>query len=163
MISQQQFIEAFAILEDRFNRELSAPTISAYHSILSEELTVEEFQQACRECFRRDTFFPAPQRLIDLARGGSEEEQAEQAWHAVQEVLGGTERLDWSAMSAPLKAALRVASPGAIMEASAAQLHQLRKDFVRTYVAAARGGTAVRVPTLEPVEHPLAEGVARTV
>lgn len=150
MITKKHFTEAIAILEDRFNREHSGPTLAAYFDVIRAELTVDEFQRACRECFRRDTFFPAPQRLIDLARGGSEEDLAERAWHEVVRVLSGTERLDWAAMDEPLKAALRVSSPGAIKAATPVELHRLRQDFVRTYVAALNDAPSAGVPTIEP-------------
>lgn len=139
MITKKQFTEAIAILEDRFNREHSGPTLAAYFDVIREELTVSEFQRACRECFRRDTFFPAPQRLIDLARGGSEEDLAERSWHELLQVLDSENSLDWDGLSRPMREALRIVKPYDIKDANVYERRQLRKDFVRLFTAAARG------------------------
>lgn len=152
MITKKHFTEAIAILEDRFNREHSGPTLAAYFDVIRAELTVDEFQRACRECFRRDTFFPAPQRLIDLARGGSEEDLAERSWHELLQVLGSENRLDWDGLSHPMREALRIVKPYDIQNATPYERQQLRKDFVRLFTAAARGDAKPEVPHKTPQE-----------
>lgn len=67
--SDAQFAASWTVLEDRFNRKHNAQTVKIYRDILEAELNALQFADACRAAFRFETYFPAPQRLIDLGRG----------------------------------------------------------------------------------------------
>lgn len=67
--SDAQFAASWTVLEDRFNRKHNAQTVKIYRDLLEGELTGPQFSDACRAAFRFETYFPSPQRLIDLGQG----------------------------------------------------------------------------------------------
>lgn len=66
--SDAQFAAAWTVLEDRFNRKHNSQTVLIYRELLEADLTAVEFSDACRAAFRVESFFPSPQKLIDLGR-----------------------------------------------------------------------------------------------
>lgn len=70
--SDAQFSAAWTVLEDRFNRKHNDQTVKIYRSILSAELSAEQFAEACRAAFRFEQFMPSPQKLIDYGLGAGD-------------------------------------------------------------------------------------------
>jgi hypothetical protein len=87
-----QFEAAFGVLEDRWNRKFSTPTALMYRSLLEEELTSEQFAQACRAAFKYEAFFPTPARLIELGKGSTPESEARALWDVALTAVRAGER-----------------------------------------------------------------------
>lgn len=79
MIDRHVFVREFAMLLDRFGREMSAPGIDRYRTFLNAQLTTSEFEAAARIIFEEDQWFPSPRRFVDAARGNAKE-LAESEW-----------------------------------------------------------------------------------
>ena len=71
-LSDHVFSMSWAVLEDRFNRNFSKPTVQIYQNILGAELNDEQFKAACGMAFRFEQFFPTPQQLIEYGLGGKD-------------------------------------------------------------------------------------------
>ena len=60
------FQKYFLILQERFSKDFSVPTLDMWFSTLREKLSNEEFIAAISHAFAEDDFFPSPRRLIEL-------------------------------------------------------------------------------------------------
>lgn len=67
MITSELFSMGFVVLEERFSKSFSESVRAMYYEILSENLDGWQFEAAVREVFRREDYFPSPQKIIDLA------------------------------------------------------------------------------------------------
>lgn len=146
-IDRATFTKGMALLMDRFGRQLGTPTVAAYLEILDDELTTEEFAAAAREVFRRDTFFPSPQRFIDAVRGDPRR-AAETAWQAIMRDARAGRYPPLESLPPAVRAALKVAPMREIMSADDYQLSRLKRDFLEEHVRAS-GGQASAQPRLE--------------
>ena len=66
MIDFPVFVKHFPILQERFGKEFSKPTLDMWYASLRERLSNEEFIAAISHAFAEDDFFPSPKRLIEL-------------------------------------------------------------------------------------------------
>ena len=66
MIDFPVFQKHFSVLQERFNKEFSVPTLDQWYASLREKLSNEEFIAAVNHAFAEEDFFPSPKRLIEL-------------------------------------------------------------------------------------------------
>jgi len=66
MIDFPVFQKHFSVLQERFNKEFSVPTLDQWYASLREKLSNEEFIAAVNHAFTEEDFFPSPKRLIEL-------------------------------------------------------------------------------------------------
>src|SRR6476469_5497723 len=66
MIDFSVFQKHFSILQERWDKNFSTPTLEQWYSSLREKLSNEEFIAAVDHAFSEDDFFPSPKRLIEL-------------------------------------------------------------------------------------------------
>ena len=60
------FQKYFLILQERFNKDFSVPTLDMWYASIREKLSNEEFIAAISHAFAEDDFFPSPKRVIEL-------------------------------------------------------------------------------------------------
>ena len=151
LFSEGQFDAAFAVLEDRWNRKFSTPTATMYRTLLEEELTGEQFAHACRAAFRYETFFPTPQRLIELGTGSTPEGEAHALWDAAMLAIRQGERSTLTDdQRALLLSCCYNTSPA---DLDAKQREWAKREFVTRYSGYLKGETrtlnALPTPTKE--------------
>lgn len=106
VVTLKDVVGGLALLEDRFNRKVSKEMAAAYASIMREEgITKQEWAAAVKESFRRSTFWPSPQELIEFARGATDA-MIEADWLLVAG-LGSGEKFNPKQLSEPGRDALR--------------------------------------------------------
>ena len=66
MIDFPVFQKHFSVLQERFGKEFSVPTLDQWYASLREKLSNEEFIAAVNRAFAEEDFFPSPKRLIEL-------------------------------------------------------------------------------------------------
>lgn len=66
MIDFPVFQKYFSILQERFSKDFSVPTLDMWYASLCEKLSNQEFIAAISHAFAEDDFFPSPKRLIEL-------------------------------------------------------------------------------------------------
>jgi hypothetical protein len=103
LIDRMTFAREMALLQERFNRELSDPILERYRETLSRHLTTEEFVLAARLAFDTETFWPAPMRLVELVQP-SPKAAADQEW---ERILEAVRRNGQAELSAAGKSALK--------------------------------------------------------
>ena len=143
--SDAQFAAAWTVLEDRYNRKHNAQTVKIYRDILESELTAAEFTDACRAAFRMETFFPSPQKLIDLGKGGQDFNlRALAAWDTcMTRFLAGDAATDSGTIERRLINSLTHGAGLRMIETK--QLDFMKREFVQRY-AAELSQQAVSVP-----------------
>lgn len=154
MIDDTVFATEWAILEDRFQTRHNGETAARYLEALDEELTDEQFRLACRRAFRFETFFPAPQCLIDHALGDFLA-QAEAAWDEVFARLGGSNEAILTDDGSLSRKVLNVVGGSKMLrEASDFGRRDMREQFVRRYARALRGEVTPQVPAARKLAAP---------
>lgn len=154
MITDTTFATEWAILEDRFQTRHNPETAARYFEALDEELTDEQLKLACRRAFRFETFFPAPQCLIDHALGDFMT-QAEAAWDDVFARLGGSnEAILTDEGSLSRKILNAVGGSKMLREASDFGRRDMREQFTRRYARALRGETTPQVRAAQVLAAP---------
>lgn len=86
MIDREVFTREMALLIDRFNRPFSKPVAARYYEILCEHLDTGDFELAARLAFARETYFPAPLRLVELVQPSAKVAAGEE-WERVLEAV----------------------------------------------------------------------------
>lgn len=152
--SDAQFAATWTILEDRWARKHNAQTVKIYRDILSAELTAEQFTAACRAAFRLDTFFPSPQRLIDLGTGSQGFNlQAIAAWDTCMDRMRRGEQItEPGSLERRLLNSVTHGQPLGLIETR--QLDFLKKEFVARYTSELAQQAVERTPALPGVEVP---------
>ena len=127
--SDAQFAASWTVLEDRFNRKHNAQTVKIYRDILETELSAGQFAEACRAAFRFETYFPAPQRLIDLGQGTDGfQGLALSVWDDAMEAVRRDER---SSLSDAARRLLLGATNGVPLgQCESKELTWIKKEFV---------------------------------
>lgn len=147
MINPTDFTRGFALLQDRWERQLGEPTIAEYHRILTTELTTEEFNAAVQTIFRHDTFWPSPQRFIEAVRGDPKLEAIKE-WdqlleHAAKGIL--------APLSEPGKAALRsIGGWPRLQNLTEHDQASARRQFLDSYTTKTTPATPVLPATRRP-------------
>ena len=130
-IDARVFAEEMTILADRFNRDVSKPVRMRYFESLDRRMSTEEFALAARRIFESDTFWPSPDRFLEITRGTAED-RAELEWARVLEAAkhGQLPTLDAAGMGA-----LRgIGGFNAVQYADQAYaLPKLKRDFLAAY------------------------------
>jgi hypothetical protein len=147
MIDRNSFVVGVGVLAERFRSPLALPAQSGYYSILSSELTTEEFEIAIQLAFRYSKFWPSPQELIDYAKPPRDLGlEATRTFDTVRK-LGVSHPTAGTSYSRVLVAELGVPALAGFDAIGANEglknlrveyLAVARKDFVEAYVAAAR-------------------------
>lgn len=154
--SDAQFAAAWTVLEDRWGRRHNAQTVKIYRDILTAELSEAQFADACRAAFRLDTFFPSPQRLIDLGTGSQGFHlQAIAAWDTCMDRMRRGEQItEPGSLERRLLNSVTHGQPLGHVETK--QLDFLKKEFVTRYTSELAQQAAARTPALPgaPVEAP---------
>lgn len=132
------FAAEFTLLKERFNRrDLTSETSARYLDFLDARMSTAEFQAAAREIFNRDTFWPAPQRFLDAARGGAVRELAERDWTRALHLARRGIYPDYDALPPAVAAAFQVVPMARIMAADEVyEQPRLKRDWLAAYTAA---------------------------
>lgn len=133
-LSDAVFAASWAVLCDRFGRQFNDATVKIYRRTLSEELTDEEFSEACRAAFRLETFFPSPQKLVDYGKGGVDfETRALREWDAC---MGRVLANEPATLPETLtRRVMNQATNGIPLgNIPSERLHWVQKEFTRRYV-----------------------------
>ena len=124
------------MIADRFGREVSEPVMLGYYDHLAKHLTTDEFQAAARHIFNEDTYWPAPARFVELAKG-KPAELAEADW---QKLLASCSRGDTNieTFSPEAIAGMRAAGGwrGVAYAAEGYALDARKREFKATWLAA---------------------------
>lgn len=138
MIDKETFAVWMGVLADRYSRELQVPTLQAYYVAL-EELETDEFVVGVQRVFKRGTFFPSPQEIIDATRPAPTHEL--RALAAFSDAIDGRTIEDDTA-----KAAIRLMGGSVTLRDSTTTftLPGMQRRFVDTYVAIARSNAERR-------------------
>lgn len=146
MIAPEIFRQQFTGLAAYHKHELNPDFISTQYDILSENLTTEEFQQACKNMLRR-RFFPSLDEMIESVLGTLEERAIAQ--------LANLDRL--SVVGA--KALESIGGEWELKRSS--HFNLLKRDFITAYVAFAKFAkpSDLRMPepadAISPTDYPL--------
>ena len=130
MIDKTAFAAEMTILQDRFNRrDMTPETVARYLDFLNPLMTTEEFCVAAREVFNRDTFWPSPQRFLEVMRG-EPRVIAQASW---ERLLGGARQGKLPDLSDVERDALKVVGGFVAIERceSPYRLGELRKAYER--------------------------------
>ena len=88
MIDERTFRDTWALLSERFNRQLSTPLMMAYYHSLSARMSTAQFKAAAQVVFETREFFPRPADFLEAGQPSAEAEVLEQ-WELVQELMRG--------------------------------------------------------------------------
>lgn len=146
--SDAQFAATWTVLEDRWNRKHNAQTVKVYRDILAAELTADQFAEAARLAFRFETFFPAPQKLIDYGLGaGDFTERAITEW---DEAMGRVTRgLTSTEEAGPVRDLIRSVCGGQQLGlVDSRDLVFARKEFIERRAAQLSGMARNTTPEL---------------
>jgi hypothetical protein len=131
LIDKTTFAREMALLQERFNRELSRPILQRYQETLSRHLSTEEFVLAARLAFDTETFWPAPMRLVELVQP-SPKAAAAAEWEAVMDAVRRNATAELS--PAGKRALKEVGGTWRIRHSDElTQLPWIRKAFVEEY------------------------------
>jgi len=149
LLSDHVFAAGWTVLQDRFGRAFSTQTTKIYREILSAELTDIAFQTACRAAFRFETYFPSPQKLIDLATGKDFEALALAEWDACLTRARSGEMATLPNTSA--RTLMNSATNGVPLGSVAAdRLDWIKREFVKRYAAQLATEAQQRTPAVLP-------------
>lgn len=137
MIDQDIFLERLIMLGDWFKKEIPENSIKTIYKMLSEQLTTEEFIQACDRALY-GKFFPSIGELIDSVLG-TVEERAEREWENLEQlsVVG-------------LKA-LNAIGGWWYVKHQCTQPAIARKDFIESYCRHAKGASREDFAIPDPI------------
>lgn len=82
MISDAKFQRGIGLLQQHFNRNLTAEAIAIWREFLDDNLNDEEFTQAIKEAILGCEFFPTARKLVEFVNGGKES-QALREWQTI--------------------------------------------------------------------------------
>lgn len=157
MINPQIFASGIALLSGAFGRNASDAVAGMYFQVLSQRLSDAQFTVAISTAIERDTYWPSPARLVELA-GISAADCAARAFTRVSDELrahGGFRffpRDKFLAFDAPTRAA--IAAVGGLREITmvdATRAAALERRFIKMYI-----DTMSDAPTLAPGQRELA-------
>lgn len=143
------------ILADRFQgRKLMDVTLDRYAEYLEQHLSEEDFLHAARIIFNRDTYFPSPQRFVEVIHGNARELAAE-AWADIQAAIKeGSTDLDF--LSPAGRAALKAAGGWQAVYAAPSEiaLDRARRAFLEAFDLTARrdGPKALEAPLIDVLD-----------
>lgn len=138
MIDQDVFLENLIKLGDWFKKEIPENSIKTIYKMLSEQLTTEEFIQACDRAMY-GKFFPSIGELIDSVLG-TVEERAEREW----------EDIDTPFSVVGLKA-LNAIGGWWYVKHQCTQPAIARKDFIESYCRHAKGASRADFAIPDPI------------
>lgn len=130
MINKTVFTREFTLLLERFARDPHQLMTQRYFEYLDQHLTTPEFEQAARQIFAEDQYWPAPIRFLHAAKGDPQQ-QARQEWDALiaEATAGKLADLTDQGMLA-LRA---IGGWSTVAYANQAALPSLRKAFLESY------------------------------
>lgn len=135
-ISSEVMAAGWALLQERYSRDFSAPMKRLYRRLLEQHgITDGEFERAVEAVIYRGRFFPTPEQLVEAVRGTVEQKAAEDWERALSR--------DWRALTSEGRAALRAIGDPELQMIPTADVVWLRREFIRAY------GTAPPAPQLE--------------
>lgn len=138
MIDQEIFLEQMTELADYFKKDLSQSSIKTFYKLLSEQLTTEEFIQACQNALY-GKFFPSIGELIDSVLG-TVEERAEREWQDID-----------SPFSVVGLKALNAIGGWWYVKHQCTQPAIARKDFIESYKNHSKGASRADFAIPDPI------------
>lgn len=131
MLDKKTFLREIAILAELFNRPaLSEVLVGRYYDYLDQHLTTEQFEQAARQIFAEDQYWPAPIRFLHAAKGDPQQ-LARQEWDALIAEATAGKLADLTDQG---KTALRaIGGWSTVAYANQAALPSLRRAFLESY------------------------------
>ncbi len=156
MIERGAYAEGMQLLIGAHGRgALPVALARAYYATLSPRLTTAEFRAAVDASLARDTWWPSPARLLELAQR-SEQQLATEAFNRLRRDLEANGGYQWypsaryAALDEPTRFAIRECGGlRALGQADERQHPALVKQFVAAYLHASRGAGSPATP--EPV------------
>ncbi len=138
MIDLSVFLESFAELMANFDKTFPDRVVKSFYQQLSEQLTTEEFEEACVKAYGCK-FFPTPDELISLVLG-TIEERAEREW----------EDIDTPFSVVGLKA-LNAIGGWWYVKHQCTQPAIARKDFIESYKNHSKGASRADFAIPDPI------------
>ena len=130
MIDSEVFSKAFALICERFNRDVSLDLSGYYHREISERMDTEQFRAACKRILNTGHFFPSPE---DFWGGASNEAAALDQWDLCQRVMEG----EWHILDHMSPAGQRVVAllggPSRLGQTPPDSIPFVRKEFLAMY------------------------------
>jgi hypothetical protein len=153
MIDIAVFGAWMAAFSDRFNRPLLPATQLVYYSMLSAELSTEEFERAAALAFRDEMFWPSPQAIIAKVHPPVDvKASATETFEGVREAIVdfGWQRVNHRlvpTLPAATRRALRaIGGVRTIAMATDADLPHLARRFGEVYENAVAEGAVAALP-----------------
>ncbi|MFB6277190.1 MAG: hypothetical protein ABEI32_13720 [Halothece sp.] len=105
---EEKFLHLIKELMDNFNQQLSRRKLKVWHERLSQELTIEELEEAVNRALFECKFMPTGRELVELVKG-TNSAIAQEEWEEAKRVASrGIEKLsEAKTLSATAKHAIR--------------------------------------------------------
>lgn len=138
-IDKDSFLAGLAVLAGAFSREVDAPVQRAYYTVLSRELTTEEFERAVTITLETETFWPSPAVILSKVKADKEGAAALALEHVnrVTNAHGGFRYLTADVFhrefDAPMRAA--ISACGGLAKMADADERTVRRRFAKAYQA----------------------------
>ena len=147
MIDQTVFKAEWAILCDRFNREMSVPVTTRYYQALTDRMDTRTFRDACALVFASNEFFPTPEQFIQAVQP---EVESLNQWELCQRVMEGDSVLDRMDRYGQRVVAL-LGGPAKLRDTQVENVPHVRRDFLAFYQDVSDGkASADRLPEVTP-------------
>lgn len=151
MLDRQAFVQELHALADRFNRKVSDEMARRYYEDLA-HMNTNEFLAAAKVIYRGDTFWPAPNRFLEVVEMDPASE-AEAAWEQALEEAKAGQGKPYSSYAPAHAAALRaVGGTVRIGQTREDKLAFTKREFVNAFKTHAQRGTLPELDKPEPVE-----------
>lgn len=135
MISEVVFFVEFALIMERFGRQLNAESQGRYLDFLNEQgMSEMDFRVASRAVFVKEKFFPAPQTFLDILHGDAET-QALEAWGEIMVALASSADL-LTRPGSLARTTLNTAANGNasnVRSMDFQQLERVKREFIKLY------------------------------
>lgn len=157
---EEQFLHLIKELMDNFNQQLSRRKLKVWHKRLSQELTIEELEEAVNRALFECRFMPTGRELVELVKGSTSaiaHDKWEEAKHTASR---GIEKVENSNLSPAAKhAILGIGGLKKIGLMTEKEEPWVKKEFINLYesyskiphqlLTEARNEPMSKIPSLE--------------
>jgi len=139
MTEEEKFLYLIKELMNNFNQEISRRKLRVWHHRLSQELTIEELEEAVNRALFECKFMPTGRELVELIKG-SKSAIAQEEWeNAKIEASKGIKRVEETELSQPCKhAILGIGGLVKIGMMTEKEENWVKKDFINLYESYSR-------------------------
>lgn len=138
MIDESTFRDAWAILKERFDRDLSDLQMDLYYRTIAERLDTDEFKRGVRRVYYECRWFPTPKEIVDAGLDRDADREAELEW---ERVIGRRDDMNAGDSTPPdempsagaLRALKTLGGMAALRNASPGEIRRFRRAFLDAY------------------------------